>query len=177
MFAALASILSPNQTLDLSITLAADGSMKVIVKPQLVKGTNVSLAIPLALSATPQELDADFVGSLMQYADQRTSLQQQVEVTATIMAEAKATEVTKASKAIKSNAKPAAKSASNAGDDHDDGDNDGDNGDDGNDTLGGDSILDSAPATSTSPSTTSAPAEQSAPAPAATNDDLLSALM
>lgn len=173
MFAALASILSPNQTLDLSITLAADGSMKVIVKPQLVKGTNVSLAIPLALSATPQELDADFVGSLMQYAGQRTSLQQQVEVTATIMAEAKATEVTKASKAIKSNAKPAAKSASNAGDDHDDGDN----GDDGNDTLGGDSILDSATTTSTSPTTTSAPAAQSAPAAAATNDDLLSALM
>jgi PRTRC genetic system protein E len=176
MFAALASILSPNQTLDLSITLAADGSMKVIVKPQLVKGTNVSLAIPLALSATPQELDADFVGSLMQYAGQRTSLQQQVEVTATIMAEAKATEVTKASKAIKSNAKPAAKSTSNAGDDHEDGDN-GDDGDDGNDTLGGDSILDSAPTTSTSPTTTSAPAAQSAPAPAATNDDLLSALM
>jgi PRTRC genetic system protein E len=173
MFAALASILSPNQTLDLSITLAADGSMKVIVKPQLVKGTNLSLAIPLAVSATPQELDADFVGSLMQYAGQRTSLQQQVEVTATIMAEAKATEVTKASKAIKSNAKPAAKSASNAGDDHDDGDN----GDDDDDTLGGDSILDSAPATSTSPTTTSAPAAQSAPAPAATNDDLLSALM
>lgn len=169
MFAALASILSPNQTLDLSITLAADGSMKVIVKPQLVKGTNVSLAIPLALSATPQELDTDFVGSLMQYAGQRTSLQQQVEVTATIMAEAKATEVTKASKAIKSNAKPAAKPASNVGDDHDDADNDGD---DGNDTPGGDSILDGAPATSPS-----APAAQPAPAAAATNDDLLKALM
>lgn len=174
MFAAIASILSPNQTLDLSITLAADGSMKVIVKPQLVKGTNVSLAIPLALSATPQELDTDFVGSLMQYSGQRTSLQQQVEVTATIMAEAKATEVTKASKAIKSNAKPAAKPASNTGDDHEDGDNDGD---DGNDALDGDNILDSAPTTSTIPTTTSAPAAQSAPAPAATNDDLLSALM
>lgn len=175
MFAALASILSPNQTLDLAITLTADGSMKVIVKPQLVKGANPSLAIPLALAATPQELDTDFVGSLMQYAGQRTSLQQQVEVTATIMAEAKATEVTKASKAIsKSNAKPATKPASEAGGDHDD-DHDDQGG--GDDTLGGDDILDGAPATSTSASAPSAPAAQQAPAPAATNDDLLSALM
>ena len=171
MFAALASILSPNQTLDLSITLTADGSMKVVVKPQLVKGSNVSLAIPLALAATPQELDTGFVGSLMQYAGQRTSLQQQVEVTATIIAEAKATEVTKASKAIsKVNAKPAANPASDAGDDQDV-----DNGGDGDDTHNGDDILDGAPATSTS--APAAPAAQQAPAAAATNDDLLSALM
>jgi PRTRC genetic system protein E len=174
MFAALASILSPNQTLDLAITLTADGSMKVIVKPQLVKGSNVSLAIPLALAATPQELDTDFVGSLMQYAGHRTSLQQQVETTATIMAEAKATEVTKASKAIsKAGAKPAAKPAGEAaGDPGDDNDDQGE----GNDTLGGDDILDGAPATSTAPAP-AAPAAQQAPAPAATNDDLLSALM
>lgn len=175
MFAALASILSPNQTLDLSITLTADGSMKVVVKPQLVKGSNVSLAIPLALAATPQELDTDFVGSLMQYAGHRTSLQQQVETTATIMAEAKATEVTKASKAIsKAGAKPAAKPASEAGGDQDD-----DHGEQGNgsDTLGGDDILDGAPAASSSALAPSAPAAQPTPAAAATNDDLLSALM
>jgi PRTRC genetic system protein E len=174
MFAALASILSPNQTLDLSVTLTADGSMKVIVKPQLVKGSNVSLAIPLALAATPQELDTDFVGSLMQYAGHRTSLQQQVEVTATIMAEAKATEVTKASKAISnSTAKAAAKAASEAGGDDDDNDDQGD----GNDTLGGDDILDGAPGTSTSAPAPLAPPAQQAPATAATNDDLLASLM
>jgi hypothetical protein len=139
-----------------------------------VKGSNVSLAIPLALAATPQELDTDFVGSLMQYAGHRTSLQQQVETTATIMAEAKATEVTKASKAIsKAGAKPAAKPAGEAaGDPGDDNDDQGE----GNDTLGGDDILDGAPATSTAPAP-AAPAAQQAPAPAATNDDLLSALM
>lgn len=175
MFAALASILSPNQTLDLSITPTADGSMKVIVKPQLVKGSNVSLAIPLALVATPQELDTDFVGSLMQYAGHRTSLQQQVETTATIMAEAKATEVTKASKAIsKAGAKPAAKPASEAGGDQDD---DHDEQGNGNDTLGGDDILDGAPAASSSAPAPSAPAAQPTPAAAAANDDLLSALM
>lgn len=175
MFAALASILSPNQSLDLSITLTADGSMKVIVKPQLVKGSNVSLAIPLALAATPQELDTDFVGSLMQYAGQRTSLQQQVEVTSTIIAEAKATEVSKASKAIsKSGTKPAANRASEAGDDHDDND---DNDDNGNGTHGGDEILGDAPSTSTTTPAPSAPAAQQAPAAAASNDDLLSALM
>jgi PRTRC genetic system protein E len=166
MFAALASILSPNQTLDLSITLAADGSMKVIVKPQLVKGSNVSLAIPLALAATPQELDADFVGSLMQYAGERTSLQQQVDVTATIIAEAKASEVGKASKAIKASTKPAAEAASEAGVDGDD-----------DDTLGGDDILDDAPATSTSAQAPSAPVAQQAPAAAVGTDDLLAQLM
>ena len=174
MFAALASILSPNQTLDLAITLTADGSMKVIVKPQHVKGSNVSLAIPLALAATPQELDTDFVGSLMQYAGHRTSLQQQVETTATIMAEAKASEVTKASKAIsKASAKPDAKPAGEAGGDEDDGHDDPGAG---NDTLAGDDILDGAPATSTAPAPAALAAQQ-APAPAATNDDLLSALM
>ena len=176
MFVALASILSPNQTLDLAITLTADGSVKVIVKPQLVKGSNPSLAIPLALAATPQELDTDFVGLLMQYSGERTSLQQQVEVTSTIIAAAKATEVSKASKAIsKSSATPTAKAVSEAGDggDHDDNDGNGD----GNDTLSGNDILDGAPGTSTSAPVRSAPAAQQAPAAAATNDDLLSQLM
>lgn len=177
MFAALASILSPNQTLDLSITLTADGSMKVVVKPQLVKGSNVSLAIPLALAATPQELDTDFVGSLMQFAGQRTSLQQQVEVTATIIAEAKATEVTKATKAIgKSSSKPAAKAVGKAEDDQDGdhSDNDDDDGS-GDDTVGGDDILDGTPTTSSRAPAPSAQTPQ--PAAAVTNDDLLSALM
>lgn len=171
MFVALASILSPNQTVDVSVTLAADGSMKVIVKPQLVKGSNVSLAIPLALAATPQELDADFIGTLMQYAGERTSLQQQVETTALIIAEAKASEVGKASKAIKSSAKPAANAASDAQDD--------DGGDGGDMLSGGDDILDDAPATGTSADTPSAPVAQQAPAPAAATgtDDLLSLMM
>ena len=168
MFAALASILAKNQTLDISITLVADGSMKVIVKPQLVKGTNASLAIPLALAATPQELDADFVGSLMQYAAERTSLQQQVDVTATIIAEAKASEVGKASKAIKSGAKPSDKKENADADDAEDEGGDGDN------TLGGDDILGDAPATSTSAPAPSAKTSPQTPAPAANNDDLLS---
>jgi PRTRC genetic system protein E len=168
MFAALASILAPNQTLDLAITLAADGRLKVVVKPQIIKGSNPSLAIPLALAATPQELDSDFVGSLMQYAGERTSLQQQVEVTATIIAEAKASEVGKASKAIKSTTKSAAKSAGTTGDDSDSEDDD---------ALGGDNILDDAPATSTSDPSPSAPAAQQTSAPAAGNDDLLSLML
>lgn len=168
MFVALASILPPTQTLDLSITHAADGSMKVVVKPQLVKGSNVSLAIPLALSATPQELDSDFVGALMRYAGDRTSLQQQVDTTALIIAEAKASEVGKATKAIKSGAKPSDYVASKAADDA------GDEGKgDGSDAIGGDDILNDAPAASTP--APSAPAAQPVPASAGT-DDLLSLL-
>jgi PRTRC genetic system protein E len=168
MFASLASILSANQTLDLSITHAADGSMKVIVKPQLVKGGNISLAIPLALVATPQELDADFIRYLMQYAGERTSLQQQVEVTTTIIAQAKASEVGKASKAMKTGTKPAVQPAGDAGD-IDEGD-----GDDVGDATGGDDILDDTPASSTG-ATLPAPTVQQAPAAAAVDtDDLLS---
>jgi PRTRC genetic system protein E len=171
MFASLASILSANQTLDLSITHAADGSMKVIVKPQLVKGGNISLAIPLALVATPQELDADFIRYLMQYAGERTSLQQQVEVTTTIIAQAKASEVGKASKAMKTGTKPAVQPAGDAGD-NDEGDGDGD-GDDVGDATGGDDILDDTPASSTG-ATPPAPTVQQAPAAAVDTDDLLS---
>lgn len=166
MFVALASILSPNQTLDLAVTLAADGSMKVVVKPQLVKGSNVSLAIPLALSATPQELDTDFVGALMRYAGDRASLQQQVDTTALIIAEAKKSEVGKASKAIKSGAKPSDYVAGKAADDA------GDEGE-GSNAIDADDILDDAPAASTPAA--SAPAAQAAPAAAGT-DDLLSLL-
>jgi PRTRC genetic system protein E len=165
MFAALASILGTNQTLDISITApGADGIMKVIVKPQLVKGSNAALAQPLALAASPQELDADFVGTLMQYAAERTSLQQQVNVTATIIADAKASEVGKASKAIKSSTKSSTKPET---------------GEDGNDEgaseLEGDDILGDAPAGPTSSPTAPAPAVKQTPAPAAaSNDDLLS---
>lgn len=166
MFVALASILPPTQTLDLSITHAADGSMKVVVKPQLVKGSNVSLAIPLALSATPQELDTDFVGALMRYAGDRASLQQQVDTTALIIAEAKKSEVGKASKAIKSGTKPSDYVAGKAADDADD---EGE----GSNAIDGDHILDDAPAASTPAA--SAPASQAAPAAAGT-DDLLSLL-
>ena len=173
MFAALASILPPNQTLDLTITVTAEGLMKVVVKPQLVKGTNASLATPLALSATPQELDTDFVDTLMQFAGHRTSLQQQVDVTATILAEAKATEVTKASKAItKSSGKAGAIAAGGAADESDD-DDETSGGESG--SINGNDILDDNPATITSTPLKSAPAANSAAS--TTNDDLLSALM
>lgn len=167
MFLALASILGPNQTLDFSVTVGADGNMKVIVKPQLAKGSNIALAVPLALVATPQELDAEFVSTLMQYASERTSLQQQVEVTTTIIAQAKASEVGKATKAIKAGPKQPNTTGDDSASDADD-----NHGDD--DAGGANGILDDAPA-----STTAAPAptpqKPAAPAPAAnTNDDLLS---
>ena len=170
MFAALASILGPNQTLDVSVTNGADGTMKVVLKPQLAKGANAALALPLALVATAQELDAEFITILMQYAAERTSLQQQVNVTATIIAQAKESEVGKATKAIKSGSK-VAKAASAVSDNGDDSDNDGD----GENTLGGDDVLDDAPVGRTAPSTPSAPVVKQIPAPAAdSHDDLLS---
>lgn len=171
MFTALASILGANETLDVSITAPdANGLMKVVVKPKAVSGKNVALAQPLALVGLPEELDADFAGTLAQYAAGRTSLQQQVEVTTTILAEAKQAEVGKATKALsqkgKGGASPAPQAAA-SDDSQDDGDDD---------ILGTDGAT-GTPSAQPESSPVAAPAP-TAPAPAAgANDDLLSALL
>lgn len=170
MFAALASILAANQVIDISVgAVGADGRMKIIVKPQLNNGTTTALAQPLALVATPQELDAEFVTVLNKYAVDRLSLQQQVEVTATIIADAKKEELGKAAKAIKAGAKQSSTKVVDAGD-----------GDDAGGTEVGDGILDNAPSSSNGIHAPSAPppmpASIQASAPSNNNDDLLALL-
>lgn len=101
MFTALADILGKNETIDISISAPDEqGRMKVIVKPKLSNDKTTVLAQPLALAATPQEFDTDFVGVLMQYSAERTSLAKQVEITSTILQESKAAESKKATKAL-----------------------------------------------------------------------------
>lgn len=120
-FTSIASFLQANQTIDVSIgAVAADGRMKVVVKPQLAKGSTAALAQPLALAATPQELDAGFAAALTQFNGNRQSLQQQVDVTSTIIEDAKQVEVSKASKAIKAGGKQASNLDSESGGNEDD---------------------------------------------------------
>lgn len=166
MFTTLASTLQANQVIDISISaVSADGRMKIIVKPQLAKSGTTALAQPLALIATPQELDAEFATVLSQFTSDRQSLQQQVDVTSTIIENAKKVEVGKASKALKAGGKQVG---------HMDDEEGGDNEDDVEAAAGGGGILDDA-INSTGTQSTSALGQipgliQSAP----NNDDLLS---
>lgn len=170
MFTALASILKEGESIDLEITgVGKDGRMKVIVKPKLAKGANPALAIPLALAATPQELDAEFVTTIVEFSSERNSLAEQVAVTTTILSAAKQAEVGKATKGLKGKAAvagsaPAASSTEDSVDDGGDSDGDGD----------GDDVLDNNTGATAAPAVVPAkPATPAAAAPAG-NDDLLS---
>ncbi|WP_426172524.1 PRTRC system protein E [Pseudoduganella sp. R-34] len=158
MFTAIASILGDQEKISLEITgVGKDRQMKVVIKPQLAKGGNIALAQPLALVATPEELEAGFIESLATYGVERTSLKEQVQVTTTIMAAAKQTEAGKASKALQSKSKqsPSASSPSEAA------------AEDGDSVLeDDDEVKDKA--SSSSPAATAAPKN--------TNDDLLDLL-
>lgn len=167
MFTALASILGENEEITVRITAPGkDGRMKVIVMPKTEKGSNIALAQPLALAATPQELDEGFVGTLTEFGASRTGLKEQVATTATIMAAAQKAEAGKATKALQSPGLKQAPKEATVGDDSDD-----DLGDDGGDSTGND-ILDGGAGTGdTAPSTPPAPPPK---ATANANDDLLS---
>lgn len=169
MFTALAGIIGENEEITVKITGAGkDGRMKVVVMPKAEKGSNLALAQPLALAATPQELDSGFVGTLMEFGASRTGLKEQVAVTATILSAAQQSEAGKATKALQSKgSKPEPKSEAVGNDGDDD-----DLGNDGGEGTGNDILDEGAPA-ATAPATPSAPPKPLAPAKANDNDDLL----
>lgn len=169
MFTALAGIIGENEEITVKITGAGkDGRMKVVVMPKAEKGSNLALAQPLALAATPQELDSGFVGTLMEFGASRTGLKEQVAVTATILSAAQQSEAGKATKALQSKgSKPEPKSEAVGTDGDDD-----DLGNDGGEGTGNDILDEGAPA-ATAPATPSAPPKPLAPAKANDNDDLL----
>ncbi len=102
MFSELKSLLGDCGELDIKIR--ADGElMKVFVKIAASKDKNlVSTALPLAISATAEELDKDFVTAISTFQQSRKSLVEQVEATALIHKDA---EKESAKSANKSSAK------------------------------------------------------------------------
>lgn len=170
MFTALAGIIGENEEITVKITGAGkDGRMKVVVMPKAEKGSNLALAQPLALAATPQELDSGFVGALMEFGASRTGLKEQVAVTATILSAAQQSEAGKATKALQSKgSKPEPKSEAVGNDGDDD-----DLGNDGGEGTGNDILDEGAPAATPAPATPSAPPKPLATAKANDNDDLL----
>lgn len=118
-----------------SLLLSADeanGLMTVVVVPKSTdNGKDVpALAVPLKLTATPEELDAGFVQALGSYATARTSLDEQVAATNEVLEAAKAASVKKGADALsKAGSKAAPKGAhkaTTASGEPDDNDDDGD---------------------------------------------------
>ena len=170
MFTALAGIIGENEEITVKITGAGkDGRMKVVAMPKAEKGSNLALAQPLALAATPQELESGFVGTLMEFGASRTGLKEQVAVTATILSAAQQSEAGKATKALQSKGskpEPKLEAVGNDGDDDD-------LGNDGGEGTGNDILDEGASAATTAPATPSAPPKPLATAKMNDNDDLL----
>jgi PRTRC genetic system protein E len=105
MFSALKELLADCG--ELKVILKADGDkMKVFVCPPAAgtgKGVETALSRTLPLVATPEELDAGFVGAVASFRASRKSLAEQVEATKTILQAAEKDQAKKAT------ARPAAK--------------------------------------------------------------------
>lgn len=117
----------------LTMAVSADtppGKMTVVVIPKSGDAKDEpALATPLSLTATPEELDAEFTTVLASYRGQHQSLAEQVAATNEVLAAAREASVQKGTKAAtKALAKPKPSSsatASTAGDERDEDDDDG----------------------------------------------------
>lgn len=96
-----------------SLLLSADeasGLMTVVVVPKHSEGGKdvPALAMPLKLTAVPDELDAGFVQAVLSYSTHRASLDEQVAATNEVIEAAKAVAVKKGADAVtKAGTKPA----------------------------------------------------------------------
>ncbi len=107
----------------------------VVVPKHSEGGKDVSaLAMPLGLTAAPEELDAGFAQAVLSYSTHRASLDEQVAATNEVIEAAKAASVKKGAEAVtKAGAKPTQRAAAPkaaAGDDDADDDHGGDDADD-----------------------------------------------
>ena len=118
-----------------SLLLSADeasGLMTVVVVPKHSEGGKdvPALAMPLKLTAAPDELDAGFVQAVLSYSTHRASLDEQVAATNEVIEAAKAVAVKKGADAVtKAGTKPAPRVAvpkAAAGDDDADDEHGGD---------------------------------------------------
>ena len=92
-----------------SLLLSADeasGLMTVVVVPKHSEGGKdvPALAMPLKLTAVPDELDAGFVQALLSYSTHRASLDEQVAATNEVIEAAKAAAVKKGADAVTNSA-------------------------------------------------------------------------
>ena len=91
------------------LTLSMKGDvMAVVVAPVVSKAADAALATPLALTASPAELDEGFAQAIASVSVTHRSLAEQVEATASILKAATSAQTAKAQKALtKANGKDA----------------------------------------------------------------------
>ncbi len=89
-FQELKSLLDGCAALAVTLSSARDGLITVTVRPTPKDAKDAEvLAIPLVLTGTAEELDAQFVGLLRSFADEHQSLAEQLEATRNILEAAK----------------------------------------------------------------------------------------
>ncbi|CAN7777641.1 PRTRC system protein E [Cupriavidus necator] len=114
MFQELVALVAACDKVVLTLTMKGD-AMAVVVAPVVSKAADAALATPLALTASPAELDEGFAQAIASVSVSRRSLAEQVEATASILSAATSAQSTKAQKALsKANGKPAASSSDDA---------------------------------------------------------------
>lgn len=75
---------------ELHLTITAQGDdLRVVVLPKPKDGANAALSTPLALTASPAELNEKFVATLSSYTASRKSLEETLEETTNFMEAAK----------------------------------------------------------------------------------------
>lgn len=111
MFQELVPLVAACDKVVLTLTMKGD-AMAVVVAPVVSKAADAALATPLALTASPAELDEGFAQAIASVSVSHRSLAEQVEATASILNAATSAQSTKAQKALsKANSKPAASSS------------------------------------------------------------------
>lgn len=134
MFKELAPILKNCTSINVILASNKDGTLSVTIlpKPKETGESAVALSTPLSLTATPEELDAEFTQILTGYAVTHQSLAEQVENTTEILEAAKKESQKKATTAIsKASTKSSTENSGSSGDDIDE-DQDVDSGNAGN---------------------------------------------
>ena len=117
-FQELKSLLEGCAALAVTLSSGREGTITVTVRPTLKDAKDAeALAIPLVLTGSAEELDAQFVGLLQGYAEERQSLAEQLEATRNILEAAKKDASKKAEGAIRKGAPAHVTSVVDDGDD------------------------------------------------------------
>lgn len=107
MFQELVPLVRASEKVVLTLTMVGE-TMSVLVVPVIKNPVDAALTTPLALSASPQELDAEFAAAVLNVTTAHQSLVEQAEATTSILAAAKSTQSGKATKALAKAASPGA---------------------------------------------------------------------
>ncbi|AOY97742.1 hypothetical protein BKK79_38135 (plasmid) [Cupriavidus sp. USMAA2-4] len=99
MFQELAALVQASEKVVLTLAMHGE-QMSVFVAPVVKNPAHAALATPLALSATPAELDAGFAEAVATVGVAHRSLAEQAEATAAVLKAATSQQSSKATKAL-----------------------------------------------------------------------------